>query len=135
MARYSEGIDLLYSRNRFCLDNLKTLEQFSKTILPRRLNLIRTIDIDASTDQNLVCYDNLTLAKAFTAGMPNLREVRIVNSRALPRHEVYFCVNSRASVQGLFEPLAKAKVTIIDPSLVYDDCYGYCEHIRDQMAH
>ncbi len=115
MARYSEGIDLLYTRNIFCFVDLKNLEHFLKTILPRRLNLIRTIAIDAPNDQHLVCYDKVTLAKAFTAGMPNLQEIRIVNSHALRRHELHFNPQWRASVLELFEPLTKAKVTIIDP--------------------
>ncbi|KAF2688442.1 hypothetical protein K458DRAFT_484502 [Lentithecium fluviatile CBS 122367] len=91
---YSESIDLVYSTNCFSFSDLDCLRYFSCTILPRRFDLIRTLDVEwclswpiyDPLSQSLLLsdpalyppHDEATWEETWRiiADMPNLRFIR-----------------------------------------------------------
>ena len=82
--RYSEAIDILYAHNRFYSQDIRTLFLFTRTVLPHRLHLIRTIEL-AFSRSNLKSLSSsqgevLLLTELLETHLPHLEELRIRTS-------------------------------------------------------
>lgn len=45
-SRYSEAISYLYTKNVFCFFDVKAMEFFTQTVLPKRLHMVTTVQIE-----------------------------------------------------------------------------------------
>ncbi|KAL8798899.1 MAG: hypothetical protein Q9182_006299 [Xanthomendoza sp. 2 TL-2023] len=78
---YTEGTPLLYSTNTFCFDDARTLEAFTKTLLPHRLPPIRTIDITGLRDETASLYPAASIPPLGTGpGLSCLQQVRLTTT-------------------------------------------------------
>lgn len=108
---YSEGIDLLYRKNVFCFQDALTIEYFTRTVLPNRLNLIEDIEldgIDRGLNDFVMAY--ASVAREAIPRMTSLRTLRIkLNTWDSRVH--------RLSWQGFWASITDAVVTIEQPDM------------------
>ncbi|KAJ5362127.1 hypothetical protein N7541_002971 [Penicillium brevicompactum] len=71
---YSEAIDMIYQNNTFLFNNTATIVDLSNTLLPQRLNLIRTVQLSFS-DPGGPTWDSC--CEVLATKMPNLRKLTI----------------------------------------------------------
>ncbi|KAL8678651.1 MAG: hypothetical protein Q9186_005006 [Xanthomendoza sp. 1 TL-2023] len=123
---YSEGIDLLYSSNVFCFDDTRTVEAFAKTILPRRIILIRTIDLTGLREETESLYHDRSIPPAVSTGtgLNCLQQLRITACQQCQSEDPYtgYAFQWEVFIRRDHESVTEAKVLSQKPYIECERC-------------
>jgi hypothetical protein len=123
LRRYTEAIDLLYSKPTFLFQDPQAIIHFARTILPRRLDLVQSMEIvwDGAatrylpyrrvTTNPLIERESWNEAWKVVAKMRRLREIR---ARIRPKGALWVMKTPELLVQPM-KDLSGVKVQLVVP--------------------
>ena len=103
---------MLYSTNTFCFDDVEAIDYFSRTILPCRLSVLKTMEVylTGNNQCSLLSHGPSPIQEAMS-GMTGLRTVRLVS--LLPGGQSTFVENLLEQLRQILESSTNADVIVI----------------------
>lgn len=122
LLRYSEGVEILYTRNLFDLNHIVTLQHLASTVLPERFNQIRSLQLTWDIGTISFVPEAWKTTWSTIAGMKGLKSLHVVLYES-----GYACDRSPAKenmVLGpMYEVLQTEEFDVEMPSAPHEDVW------------